>query len=95
MEEWIDINDSIPEEREIVEYKVYNGFNYYGFYILPYRKYPNSYFDPFKFAEWCFVDPVTGNWISVGDKPIAWRKVDRCIPKGKYLPTYRWFPDKE
>lgn len=86
--------DKVPKEREIVEYKTYTGFNYYGFYILPYRKYPNSYFDPFKLAKWCYVDPNTGNWMEMDDKPVVWRKTDIDFPFGEYIPNRRWFPDK-
>lgn len=46
------IVDDIPEEGDIVEFKTWNGEICVGFYTLPYRAYPNSFFDPFKLARW-------------------------------------------
>lgn len=66
------IVDDIPEEGDIVEFKTWNGEICVGFYILPYRAYPNSFFDPFKLANWCEVD-FEGYWHPTNKKPISWR----------------------
>lgn len=95
MGEWTDIADRIPEEREIVWYKTSDNVCHYGFYVLPYRAYPNGYFDPFKLASWCSGSLDTGNWRHTDEKPVAWMPTNQNILKGEYIPIYRWFPDKE
>ena len=42
--EYTKIVDDIPEEGDIVEFKTWDGEICVGFYILPYRAYPNSFF---------------------------------------------------
>lgn len=70
--EYTNIVDDIPEEGDIVEFKTWHGEICVGFYILPYRAYPNSFFDPFKLARWCEVD-FEGSWHPTNKKPISWR----------------------
>ena len=70
--EYTKIVDDIPEEGDIVEFKTWDGEICVGFYTLPYRAYPNSFFDPFKLAHWCEVD-FEGSWHPTNKRPIEWK----------------------
>ena len=48
MNEFIKLSERFPEENDLVYFHDGNGDIYRGFYTLPYRAYPNSYFDPYK-----------------------------------------------
>lgn len=65
--EYTNIVDDIPEEGDIVEFKTYDGKTAIGFYTLPYRSYPNSFFDPFKLAHWYEVI-CYGCWVQTTKK---------------------------
>lgn len=67
----IKLSERFPEENDIVYFHDGNGSIYRGFYILPYRAYPNSYFDPYKFAKWCVISGY-GNWEETSIIPVDW-----------------------
>ena len=71
MNEFIKLSERFPEENDIVYFHDGNGNIYRGFYILPYRAYPNSYFDPYKFAKWCVISGY-GNWEETSIIPVDW-----------------------
>ncbi len=97
--EYTKIVDDIPEEGDIVEFKTWNGEVCIGFYTLPYRAYPNSFFDPFKLARWCEVD-FEGSWHPTNKKPTSWRLLakhgsndEKNLLCGSYYNTHpTWFP---
>lgn len=74
MSQYINLTEKFPEENDIVNFRDYNGVSYYGFYILPYRAYPNSYFDPFKLAKWCIIGQ-NGNWHKTDVRPVEWKSL--------------------
>ena len=98
--EYTKIVDDIPEEGDIVEFKTWDVEICVGFYTLPYRAYPNSFFDPFKLARWCEVI-CYGCWIPTTKKPVEWRllaKHGSQVGREVYLcgcyvnPHRTWFP---
>lgn len=91
MSEYIELTEKFPEENEIVNFRDYNGVSYYGFYILPYRAYPNSYFDPLTLAKWCIIER-NGNWHETNIKPVGWKclceadsELGRTMMRGHYI----------
>lgn len=87
----VKLTERFPEEDDIVEFTDYAGNRYWGFYILPYRAFPNNYFDPHKLARWCVID-VNGNWYGTDIKPVEWKflckvneAVDGQIMRGHYI----------
>ena len=71
MNEFVKLSERFPEENDLVYFHDGNGDIYRGFYILPYRSYPNSYFDPYKFAKWCVISGY-GNWEETSIMPVDW-----------------------
>ena len=97
--EYTKIVDDIPEEGDIVEFKTWDCKTVIGFYTLPYRAYPNSFFDPFKLAHWCEVD-FEGSWHPTNKNPIEWKLLEKRGSEseksflcGSYYNTHPvWFP---
>ena len=96
---YTNIVDYIPERGDIVEFRTCDGEICVGFYTLPYRAYPNSFFDPFKMARWCEVD-FEGCWHPTNKKPIEWKLLanrgsesEKNFLYGYYYNTHPvWFP---
>lgn len=97
--EYTKIVDDIPEEGDIVEFKTWNGEICVGFYILPYRAYPNSFFNQFKLSRWCEIE-FTGSWHPTDKKPVEWRLLAKHGSESEknflcgeyYNPHPTWFP---
>lgn len=101
MDDFINLSEQFPEETDIVCFEDYNNIRYFGFYILPYRAYPNSYFDPYKFAQWCIIEQ-NGNWHPTDIKPLRWKRLcsvyselGHDMMRGHYVGKKRWFPKGE
>ena len=85
MNEFVKLSERFPEENDLVYFRDGNGDIYRGFYILPYRAYPNSYFDPYKFAKWCVVSGY-GNWEEASVIPVDWSFICKTgTPEGNRI----------